>query len=330
MADAGHRVFITRRIPKGGMDVLREEGDLVLEVWPGRLPPPPEELRSGAADADGLFCLLTDSVDERLMDAAPRLRVISNLAVGYDNIDVRAATERGITVTNTPGVLTEATADFTFALLMAAARRILDGDRAVRSGEWITWEPEFLLGRDVHGSVLGIIGMGRIGEAVARRARGFDMNILYSDVDRNPWVEDELGAEWVDLAALLGRADFISVHVPLTPETRGLLGWCELDMVKPGAVLINTSRGEVVDEEALLHALGDGRLAAAGLDVFATEPLPTDHPLTRLDNVVLAPHLGSASVQARNAMARTAASNLLSGLRGQRPAHVVNPEVLKE
>ncbi len=312
------------------MDVLRKTADLALDVWPGRLPPPPDELLSRAAAARGLLCLLTDTVDARLMDAAPELRVISNLAVGHDNIDVTAATERGIAVTNTPGVLTEATADFTFALLMAAARRILEGDRAVRRGEWLTWEPEFLLGHDVHGSVLGIIGMGRIGEAVARRAGGFNMRILYSDVQPNRRVQQELGAERVDLPTLLGGSDYISVHVPLTPGTRGLLGRCELRMVKAGAVLINTSRGEVVDEEALVRALGDGPLAAAGLDVFTREPLPTDHPLTRLDNVVLAPHLGSASVQARNAMARTAALNLVAVLKDQHPAHIVNPEVLDE
>lgn len=312
------------------MDILRRESDLRVDVWPQRMPPPAEELKTRAAGVHGLLCLLTDSVDERLMDAAPSLRVISNLAVGYDNIDVGAATDRGIAVTNTPGVLTEATADFTFALLMAAARRVLEADGAVRNGDWITWEPEFLLGRDVHGSVLGIVGMGRIGQAVARRARGFDMRILYAGVHRNRRAEEELDAEWVGLSTLLGSSDFISVHVPLTPDTCGLLGLCQLQMVKPGAVLINTSRGGVVDEEALVETLRDGPLAAAGLDVFTEEPLPTDHPLTRLDNVVLAPHLGSASVQARDAMARTASSNLVSVLNGERPQHVVNLEVLGE
>lgn len=321
------RVFVCRRLPEPGMEILHEHCS--VQVWPERLPPDREALIGGASDADGLLSLVTDRVDDELMDAAPRLRAVSNYAVGYDNIDVETATERGIIVTNTPGVLTDATADFAFALLLAAARRVPEGDRAVRRGEWVTWEPDFLLGRDVHGATLGLIGMGRIGRAVARRASGFDMEVLYTDVRRAPAAEREVSARYAeDVEDLLGRVDFLSIHVPLTRDTHNLLGHRQLQMMKPGAILINTSRGGIVDEEALVEALRDGPLAAAGLDVFAEEPLPTNHPLVAQDNVVLAPHLGSGSKEARSAMAEKAASNLVAALLGEQPQHIVNPEVL--
>ncbi len=316
------RVFVTRRIPKEGIDLLSEVAS--VEVWPDRLPPPREELIKEAARSDGLLTLLTDRIDQELMDAAPRLRVVANYAVGYDNIDVESATSRGIWVTNTPGVLTEATADFSFALLLAAARRVVEGDRATRGGQWLTWEPTYMLGAAVHAKTLGIVGMGRIGESVARRARGFSMEILYTDPNSRPDLEVELGIRQVELDELLSTSDFISLHAPLNDNTRGLIGERELRVVKPGAILINTARGELVDEGALVPALESGPLGAAGLDVYRTEPIPGDHPLLRLDNVVLAPHLGSATVEARTAMAEVAAGNLVSVLGGGRPQTPVN------
>lgn len=328
MTRAGdHRVFVSRRIPEPGLGILRRH--CRVRLWPERLPPSPAQLREGISDVDGVLTLLTDRMDGEMMDAASDLRVISNYAVGYDNVDVRAATERGIAVTNTPGVLTEATADFTFALLMAAARRVVEGDGALRRGEWLTWEPAFLLGRDVHGATLGIVGLGRIGRALARRAAGFGMRLLYFDIERNPEAEAALGLEYAPLDELLGTSDFISLHVPLNENTHRMLGRRELQMTREGAILVNTSRGEVIAEDALVEALRDGPLAAAGLDVYGKEPLPVEHPLVRLDNAVLCPHLGSASVGARRAMARVAAENLVGVLEGAAVEHVVNPEVLR-
>lgn len=324
----GFPVFVTRTLPEPGLEILRKHCD--VKVWPQRLPPSQADLREGISGAAGVLTLVTDPVDGEMMDSAPDLRVISNYAVGYDNIDVTAATERGIAVTNTPGVLTEATADFAFALLMAAARRVVEGDCAVRQGQWLTWEPDFLLGKDVHGAVLGIVGLGRIGRAIASRAVGFDMRRVYFDVNRNVEAEEELGVEYVPFEDLLGMSDFISIHVPLSAETHKMLGQAELRSVKQGAVLVNTSRGEIIDEDALVEALCEGRLGAAGLDVYSEEPLPVDHPLVQLGNAVLCPHLGSASVAARKAMARIAAENLVAILRGRRAEHVVNPEVLKQ
>ena len=322
----GFPVFVTRNLPGPGLEILRKHCD--VNVWPRRLPPTRAELREGISGAAGVLTLITDAVDGQMMDSAPDLRVISNYAVGYDNIDVNAATERGIAVTNTPGVLTEATADFAFALLMAAARRVVEGDRALRQGQWLTWEPDFLLGKDVHGAVLGIVGLGRIGRAIANRAAGFDMRRVYFDVNRKLEAEEDLGVEYVSFEDLLGMSDFVSIHVPLSAATRGMLGRAEFESMKQGAVLVNTSRGEIVDERALIEALREGPLGAAGLDVYSEEPLPVDHPLVQLGNAVLCPHLGSASVAARKAMARIAAENLVAILRGQRAEHVVNPEVL--
>jgi glyoxylate reductase len=268
-------------------------------------------------------------VDDAFLDAAGSgLKVVSNYAVGFDNVDVPACTGRGIPVGNTPGVLTETTADLAWALLMAAARRLPEGDRYVRAGRWRTWGPLLLLGPDVHDAALGIVGFGRIGQAVARRAGGFGMTILYHDVAQVPSeVERELGATFVPLDELLERADFVSLHVNLTPDTRHLIDRRALERMKPTAILVNTSRGPVVDTDALVDALGTGEIAAAALDVTDPEPLPADHPLVGLDNCLVVPHIASASPATRGRMAEMAAANLLAGVRGERLPTPVNPEV---
>lgn len=320
-------MYITRLIPEEGLNRVREKTH--CRVWEGELPPPREVLLREVADVEGLLCLLTDPIDAEVMDAAPKLRVISNYAVGYDNIDVSAATARGIIVANTPGVLTDTTADMAFALLMAVARRVVEADRFVRAGRWKTWGPRLLLGRDVHGATLGIVGMGRVGAAVARRARGFAMRILYYDVVRRESLESELGVEWVDLETLLRESDFVTIHTALTDETRHLISTRELGLMKPTAILINTARGPIVDQKALYEALRNGVIAGAGLDVTDPEPIAPDDPLLTLDNVVITPHIASASIATRTQMAIMAADNLLAGLRGERPLSVVNPEVFE-
>lgn len=285
------------------------------------------DLLEAVAGADGFLSMITDAVDAELMDAAPRLRVVSNMAVGYNNIDVAAATARGIVVTNTPGILTEATAELAFALILAAARRVVDLDRRTRAGEWTCWAPLLFLSREVSGKTLGVVGLGRIGRAVARRARAFGMRVLYHSRSRLEAAEErDLGVEYAEKDELLATADFVSLHVPLSAETRHLIGRRELDLMKPTAYLINTSRGPVVDEAALVEALKARRIEGAGLDVYESEPMLTPG-LAALDNAVLLPHVGSATVETRAKMARMAAENLLSALRGERPAHVVNPEV---
>ncbi len=320
------RVYVTRRIPDAGLDLIRKTCDVTL--WEGEEPPPYPVLVDGVRDAEGLLCLLTDRVDDALMTAAPRLRVISQMAVGYDNIDVAAATRRGIVVGYTPDVLTDATADMAFALLMAAARRLVEGVDYIRAGRWRTWGPLTLLGRDVHGATLGIVGLGRIGRAVARRARGFDMRVLYYDCARDEAAEREFGPSCTDLDTLLAESDFVTLHVPLTPATRHLIGREQLRRMKPHAVLINTSRGGVVDQEALVEALQTGVIGYAALDVTDPEPLPPDHPLMKLPNAIVTPHIASASVAARDQMAIRAAQNLLAGLRGEVPPFCVNPAAL--
>ncbi len=321
------RAFVTREIPAAGLDLLRRS--IEVEVWPREEPPSTAELKEILSRGfDGLLTLLTDPITPDVMDACPGLRVISNYAVGYDNVDVAAATERGILVTNTPGVLTETTADLAWALLMAAARRVAEADRFVRAGRWRTWHPQLLLGRDVYGATLGIVGMGRIGRAVARRAAGFSMRLLYHSRHRDPRVEEELGASYRSLDDLLRESDFVSLHVPLTEETHHLIGRRELELMKESAVLINTSRGPVVDEAALYEVLRDGRIAAAGLDVTEEEPIPPSSPLLSLERVTILPHIGSASVESRRRMAVMAAENLLDALAGRRPKYLVNPEVL--
>jgi glyoxylate reductase len=278
-------------------------------------------------DVDGLITLLTDKVDAPLLDAAPSLRAVSNVAVGYDNIDVRACSARRIPVGNTPGVLTETTADFAFAMLMGLARRVAEADAYVRAGRWSTWSPTLLLGADVHGATLGLVGLGQIGVAMARRARGFGMRVLYVNRHPRPELETELGLRRVDKATLLAESDFLSLHVPLTPETRHWVGRAELAAMKPGAMLINTARGPVVDQAALAEALAEGRLGGAALDVTDPEPLPMDSPLLKLPNVLIAPHIASASHATRGLMASMAVDNLLAALEGRRPPNCVNPEL---
>jgi glyoxylate reductase len=319
-------VFVTRRIPEEGLRLVREQAE--CRLWDDDLPPPRDALLAGAAEADGLLCLLTDRVDRELLERAPRLKVVANMAVGYDNVDVPACTARGVVVTNTPGVLTETTADLAWALLMSAARRVVEADRFTREGKWKTWGPMLLLGQDVHHATLGIVGLGRIGAEVAKRGRGFDMRLLYNSRTRKPELERELGVEHVSLEDLLRQSDFVSLHTPLTPETQGLIGARELALMKPTAFLINTARGSVVDQKALYLALRERRIAGAGLDVFEVEPIPPDDPLLVLENVVVLPHIASASTATRGRMARMAAENCLAVLSGRRPANPINPEVL--
>jgi glyoxylate reductase len=312
-------------IPAAGLDLLAAE--CKLDVWPEELPPSRADVLARVQGALGLVCLLTDQVDGAVMDAAgPQLKVISNHAVGYDNIDVPAATARHIPVGNTPGILTAATADFTLALLLAAARRVVEADRYTRAGRWKTWGPSLLLGRELTGATLGIIGFGRIGQAVARRASGFDMRILYARSGRGTPRPAGPGTE-VDLDTLLREADYVSVHTPLTPATRHLIDRAALARMKPTAVLINTARGPVVDPAALYEALKTRQIFAAALDVTEPEPIPLESPLLELDNVIITPHIASASQATRDKMARMAAENLLAGLRGERLPNCVNPEV---
>jgi len=320
------KVFVTRIIPDEGLKLVLENCD--AEVWQKETPPPKEIIIEKIKDCEGILTLLTDKIDAEIMDKAQKLRIISNYAVGYDNIDVRSATQRGIMVTNTPGVLTETTADLAFALILATARRIVEADKFTRSGKWKSWGPMLFLGRDVYGATLGIIGLGRIGQAVARRAKGFNMKVIYYSRKRKEDVERELGVEYGELHSLLKEADIVSIHTPLTEETYHLIGEKELSLMKPTAILINTARGAVVDQKALYKALKERRIFGAGLDVYEKEPIDADDPLMELDNVVLLPHIGSASVETRGRMARMAAENLLAGLRGEKPPNLVNPEVL--
>lgn len=318
-------VYITRRIPEAGLDLIRPA--CRVRLWEGELPPPKETILQEVAGCDGLLCLLTDPIDAEVIGAGVRLRVISQLAVGVDNVDLEAATRRGIPIGHTPGVLTEATADMAFALLMAAARRIPEGVEKVRAGEWRTWEPLGLLGADIWGATLGIIGLGRIGTAVAQRARGFAMRVLYHDPDRRPHLEAEQELEYAPLDDLLAQADFVSLHCPLVPETHHLIGERALRRMKATAILVNTARGPVVDADSLVRALREGWIAAAALDVTDPEPIPPDHPLLALPNCIVVPHIASATVTARDRMAVMAAENLLAGLRGERLPYCANPEV---
>jgi glyoxylate reductase len=309
MLRAAMRVFVTRRLPGEALDRVAAEHD--VEVWPEQLPPPRDDLLARAPELEGLLSLLTDPIDADLIAAAPRLRAISNYAVGVDNVDVEAATARGVPVGNTPGVLTDTTADLAVALMLGMGRRLAEGDAYVRRGEWRTWEPGLLLGRDLHGATVGIVGFGRIGRAVARRLSGFDCEVLHSG--RDDGLDD-----------LLERSDFVSVHTPLTPETRGLIGAEALRRMRPTAYLVNTARGPVVDTAALVEALHAGEIAGAALDVTDPEPLPAGHPLLDAPNLLVLPHLGSATHATRERMANMAVDNLLAGLRGQRMPHQVN------
>ena len=321
------KVFVSRIIPDDGLRPVLDACDAT--VWQDELPPPRDTLLSSIEGCDGVLTLLTDRVDDEFLDrAGPGLRVVSNFAVGFDNIDVPACTARGVAVGNTPGVLTETTADLAWALLMAAARRLPEGDRYVRDGHWRTWGPMLLMGPDVHGATIGIVGFGRIGQAVARRARGFGMRILYQDLHRaSPIVEAEYGATFMTLEGLLPQSDFVTLHVNLSEETRGLINRERLGWMKPAAVLVNTSRGPVVDSMALAEALQNGHIGAAALDVTDPEPIPIDHPLVGLDNCLIVPHIASASRATRGLMASMAAANLLAGVRGERLPTPVNPEI---
>lgn len=324
------RVLVTRIIPEAGLGMVTRFCD--ADVWPDELPPARETLLERVQGVDGILSLLTDPIDTEVMDAAgPGLKVISNHAVGFDNVDVAEATRRNIPVGNTPGVLTDTTADFAFALLLAAARRVTEADRHTRSGKWKTWGPKALLGQDIHGATLGIIGFGRIGKGVAKRSQGFDMPILYYDpfCDDDPFAE-EIGAKCVDLETLFREADFVSIHTPLNKETYHVIDANALRQMKPTAILINTARGPVVDPEALYEALSQRKIAAAALDVTDPEPLPLDSPLLTLDNLIITPHIASASVVTRDKMATMAAANLIAGLKGEQLPYCVNPEVYQE
>lgn len=311
------RVFVARRIPDAGLDPIAAACE--LDVWEDELPPPREALLARVAGCDGILTLLTDRVDAALLDAAgPGLKVVSNYAVGYDNIDVPACARRGIAVGNTPGALTETTADLAWALILAASRRIVEGDRYVHEGRWRTWGPMLLMGSDIHDATLGVVGLGRIGQAVARRAAGFGMTILYSSRNQvAPEIETELGASYVSLPELLERSDIVSLHVSLAPDTRGLIDAAALARMKSTAVLVNTSRGPVVDQGALAAALRDGVIASAGLDVTDPEPISADDPLLGLENCIVLPHIASATLATRGRMAAMAAANLLAGVRGE-------------
>jgi glyoxylate reductase len=308
------RVFVTRPLPGDALDRLAAEHD--VEVWPERLPPGRDELDARAPELEGLLSLLTDPIDAALIAAAPRLRAISNYAVGVDNVDLDAATERGIPVGNTPNVLTETTADLAIALMLGIARHLVEGDAYVRRGEWRTWETDLLLGHDLHGATVGVVGFGRIGRAVARRLEGFGCEILQNS---------RTGG--VPLDELLERSDFVTLHSPLTPQTRGLIGDHALRRMKPSAYLVNTARGPIVDSHALARALHAGEIAGAALDVTDPEPLPVDHPLLRAPNLLVLPHLGSATHATRERMADMAVDNLLAGLAGERMPHCANAEV---
>jgi glyoxylate reductase len=326
-ASSRPKVFVARILPEDGLRPVVEACD--ARVWEGELPPSRDELLAAVEGCDGVLALLTDRVDDEFLDrAGPQLKVVSNFAVGFDNIDVPACTRRGIPVGNTPGVLTETTADLAWALLMAAARRVAEGDRYVRAGRWRTWGPMLLLGPDVHGSTLGLVGFGRIGQALARRAMGFGMTILYHDVRRaEAAIETAYGATYVPLETLLARSDYVSLHVNLTSETRHLMNAERLRIMNPSAVLVNTSRGPVVDQRALYEALRHGVIFAAALDVTDPEPMASDDPLLTLENCLVVPHIASASRATRGKMAAMAAANLLAGVRGERLPTPVNPEV---
>ena len=319
------KVFITRRLP---IELANLEQIATVEIWEERQPPPEKILLEKARSANGIICLLTDPIDEILIESATDLKVISQMAVGYDNINIGAATAKMIPVGHTPGVLTDTTADFAWALLMTAARRLLEGDRFTRSGLWKTWEPDLLLGANITGATLGIIGFGRIGQAIARRAQGFDMQILYTGRNRSDLhLENTLGVDFVSLEQLLEESDFVTIHTPLSQDTYHLFSDRQFELMKSSAILINTARGEIVDSKALYRALSQGQIAGAAVDVTEPEPIPNDSPLLTLDNLIITPHIGSASRPTREKMAHMAVENLIAGLKGNRLPYCVNPEV---
>jgi len=318
-------VLVTRRLPIG-FDQLHQIAS--VEVWPERQPPPYKVLLEKIKAIDGLLCLLTDPIDRQLLETGTSLKVISQMAVGYDNVDIQTATARHLPVGHTPDVLTNATADFAWTLLMAAARRVVEADLFVRGGQWQTWEPDLLLGPDITGATLGIVGLGRIGQAVARRAKGFEMRILYTNKHRcDPEVEQSLSAEFVTFDRLLQESDFVTIHTPLTEDTYHLFSEPQFERMKRSAILINTARGPIVDLDALYRALTSRQIAAAAIDVTDPEPIPTQSLLLTLDNLIITPHIASASRQAREKMAGMAIANLIAGLQGECLPHCVNPEV---
>ncbi len=320
------KVFVTRIIPDAGLNKIKEACE--ADIWTDPLPPPPEVLRERVADCEGLVSLLTDKIDGPFLDGAPRLKVVSNFAVGFNNIDIPAATERGIVVGNTPGVLTDATADMAFCLLIAAARRVAEGHQYTLSGQWKTWEPLGHLGQDLTGKTGGVVGRGRIGYAFANRCRGgWDMKVLYHDIRPNEIAEKNLGAQLVDMETLLAESDFVSLHTDLNEKTRGMISREQFRKMKRNAILINSARGPLVDQKALYEALKSGEIFAAGLDVTDPEPPLMEDPLLQLPNVVIAPHIASATIQTRNNMAEICANNLIAGLRGEKLPAWVNPEV---
>jgi len=322
------KIYVTREFPERGLNAIKKNFD--AEVWPEYAPPQKKLIIEKAKNVDALATLLSDKIDAEVFDAAPKLKIVAQMAVGFDNIDIREATKRGIYVTNTPEVLTDTTADFAWALLMSIARRVVEADKYVRTGQWkVGWHPMMMQGRDVHGSTIGIVGAGRIGYGVAERAKGFKMKILFYDVIPRPEMEKGLGAKRVEFDELLKESDFVSIHVPLMKQTYHLINAEKLKLMKKTAYLINNSRGPVVDEKALYQALKEGKIAGAGLDVFEQEPTPVDSPLLKLDNVVVAPHISSASYETRSRMAEMVAENLVAFFKGERPPNLVNPDVLK-
>ncbi len=321
------RVFLTRRVPEEGIRSLQDKFE--LKIWPEEGPPPRNILFKEIKDIDALITTVSDKIDGELISSARVLKVIAQYAVGIDNIDIEAATRQGVYVTNTPGVLTETTADTAWALLMAVSRRIVEADNYIRDGKWKAgWAPLMFLGRDVYGKTLGIVGLGRIGASIARRAIGFNMKVLYYDIVRRIDIETELGIEFADFNRILEESDFVTIHAPLTEETRKLFGEREFKTMKRTAYLVNAARGTIVDESALTKALQEGWIAGAALDVFEEEPISPENPLLKLGNVILVPHIGSASVETRAKMAIMVVENLLRFFKGETPPNLVNPEVL--
>lgn len=322
------RVYVsTNEVPAQALEIMRSIAQ--VKIYEGKAAPPRGTLLKEVQEVDGLFCILTERVDGELLDRARKLKIVANMAVGYDNIDLAEATKRKVMVTNTPGVLTETVADATMALMLAVARRVVEADRYVREGRWkLRWSPMMMVGSDVYGKTLGIYGLGRIGAAVAKRAAGFGMKLLYYDAVRNEGLERKYGIEYVTFDRLLRESDFLSVHVPLLPGTKKSVGAREFALMKRSAYLINTARGSVVDEAALIRALKDRRIAGAGLDVFEDEPVNSKNELLKMENVVLAPHMASGSIETRTAMAVMAARNIVAALKGEAPPDLLNKELL--
>lgn len=321
------KVFVSRLIPEEAIDMLKAQCE--VEVWESEMPPPRDALLAKTKDCEGILSLLTDKIDAEFLDNAPKMKVAANMAVGYDNIDVPQCTKRGVAACNTPGVLTDTTADFAWSLLMTTARRVVEGVDYIRAGKWKTWGPMLLMGQDVHHATLGLIGLGRIGIEVARRAQGFEMKVLYYDVYRREDLEKSMGLVYADMKTVLQESDFVSIHVPYMKETHHLISTEQLGLMKNTAVLINTARGPIVDPVALYKSLKEGQIWAAGLDVTEPEPINMDNPLLELSNCVIAPHIASASIKTRTRMATLSAENILAALQGKMPPAIVNPEVIR-